>query len=118
MQGSNALQLLRERGYINSSAAQLDDVIGQAQAVRYSRTTKSLLFWTHTVLFPQAVASLAGQRTLFVDMGAKMGAVGAKFPVVNSLVSAIRRKKSKEAFILAAVVASCTLFTLVYWSYK
>jgi golgi SNAP receptor complex member 1 len=66
----------------------------------------------------QAVASLAGQRAMFVDMSTKMGAVGAKFPVVNSLVTAIRRKKSKEAFILAAVVASCTLFTLVYWSYK
>lgn len=35
VQGSASMQLLRERGYLNSSAAQLDDVIGQAQAVRW-----------------------------------------------------------------------------------
>ena len=43
----------------------------------------------------QAVNSLAAQRTLFTDITAKLGTVGAKFPVVNSLVTAIRRKKSK-----------------------
>ena len=37
MQGGTTGQLLRERGYIHSSAAQLDDVIGQAQAVRCRR---------------------------------------------------------------------------------
>jgi len=51
-------------------------------------------------------------------MAAKMGAVGAKFPVVNSLVTAIRRKKSKDTLILSGVVACCTLFLLVYWSHK
>lgn len=39
VQGGTTGQLLRERGYIHSSAAQLDDVIGQAQAVRVERRT-------------------------------------------------------------------------------
>ena len=43
----------------------------------------------------QAVSSLAAQRSLFTDISAKLGTVDAKFPVVNSLVTAIRRKKSK-----------------------
>jgi hypothetical protein len=34
-QGSTTLQLMRERGYLNSSAAQIDDVIGQAQSARF-----------------------------------------------------------------------------------
>jgi Golgi SNAP receptor complex protein 1 len=96
VQGGTTGQLLRERGYIHSSAAQLDDVIGQAQAVRVERRTHcahkghadAARGW-------QAVSSLAAQRTLFTDITTKLGAVGAKFPVVNSLVTAIRRKKSK-----------------------
>jgi len=51
-------------------------------------------------------------------MTTKLGNLGAKFPVVNSLVSAIRRKKSKDTLILSAVVACCTLFLLAYWSRK
>jgi Golgi SNAP receptor complex protein 1 len=66
----------------------------------------------------QSLASLAGQRSMFMDMTTKLGNLGAKFPVVNSLVSAIRRKKSKDTLILSAVVACCTLFLLAYWSRK
>ena len=66
----------------------------------------------------QSLASLAGQRSMFMDMSTKLGNLGAKFPVVNSLVSAIRRKKSKDTLILSAVVACCTLFLLAYWSRK
>jgi len=98
VQGGTTGQLLRERGYIHSSAAQLDDVIGQAQAVRRvpaapaHPTCRAL---TDLRRGAQAVNSLAAQRTLFTDITAKLGTVGAKFPVVNSLVTAIRRKKSK-----------------------
>jgi hypothetical protein len=34
VQGGTTAQLLRERGYLHSSTSQIDDVIGQAQAVR------------------------------------------------------------------------------------
>lgn len=36
VQGGSTAQLLRERGYLHSSTSQIDDVIGQAQAVRAS----------------------------------------------------------------------------------
>jgi Golgi SNAP receptor complex protein 1 len=51
-----------------------------------------------------------------MNMSTKLSDLGAKFPVVNNLVGAIRRKKSKDTIILSAVVASCTLFLLAYWS--
>ena len=44
--------------------------------------------------------------------------VGATFPVVNSLLNSIRRKKSKETLVLGAVIAACTLFTLLYILFK
>ncbi|CAI5494089.1 unnamed protein product [Closterium sp. Naga37s-1] len=37
---------------------------------------------------------------------------------LNTLLSAIRRKKSRDSLILAAVIAACTLFLLVYWLNK
>lgn len=52
----------------------MDDVIGQAQGVS---------------------ANLQQQRAVFDSIGGKMSNLGARFPVVNSLLNAIRRKKSK-----------------------
>ena len=45
-------------------------------------------------------------------------ALGARFPVVNGLLNAIRRKKSKDTIVLACVIAGCVLFTLVYIMFK
>lgn len=53
---------------------QLDDVMGQAQSVS---------------------SNLQQQRAVFDSIGSKMTNLGARFPVVNSLLNAIRRKKSK-----------------------
>ncbi|GAB4814536.1 hypothetical protein N2152v2_001582 [Parachlorella kessleri] len=86
--------LLRERGMLATSNAALDDVIGQAQGVS---------------------SNLQQQRHLFDSIGGKMSNLGARFPVVNSLLNAIRRKKSKDTVILSVVVAVCTLFILIYW---
>lgn len=44
--------------------------------------------------------------------------LGSKFPVVSNLVTAIRRKKSKDTMILSAVVAGCTILMLLYWFNK
>jgi hypothetical protein len=60
----------------------------------------------------QAVSSLAAQRTLFTDITTKLGAVGAKFPVVNSLVTAIRRKKSKVPCARCRCCTHCDALTL------
>ncbi|KAI3429851.1 hypothetical protein D9Q98_010163 [Chlorella vulgaris] len=90
----NAGLLLRERGMLASTNAALDEVMGTAQAVS---------------------GGLGQQRSMFEGISGKMSSLGSKFPVVNTLMNAIRRRKNRDNFILAAVVAACTLFILVYW---
>ncbi|KAK3238543.1 hypothetical protein CYMTET_51458 [Cymbomonas tetramitiformis] len=89
--------LLRERNSIQSANARLDDVIGQAQAT---------------------MSNLTSQRSIFEDMGTRLNQVGTKFPVIGGILNAIKRKKSQDTIILSAVIASCTLFLIVYWLAK
>ena len=90
-------QLLRERSGLQSATNAADEVISQAQS--------------------QALA-LGQQRSLLIDIDSKVGSVGQKFPVMNSIMTSIRRKKSREQLILSAVVASCLLFIIIYWMNK
>ena len=53
---------------------QMDDALGQAQAV---------------------ASNLSTQRQLFDNMGGKLMTIGSKFPVVNGLLNTIRRKKNR-----------------------
>lgn len=53
---------------------QMDDALGQAQAV---------------------ASSLSDQRHLFDNIGGKLITIGSRFPAVNGLLNAIRRKKNK-----------------------
>ena len=85
--------LMRERAGLASGSSQLDDVLGQAHA---------------------SAAQLAAQRSLFGEMGAKMSTLGARFPALNSAVTEIRRKRSRDSIILASVVGGCTLLLLVF----
>jgi len=89
--------LLRERGLLAGANSALDDVMGMAQGV---------------------ATGLGQQRTVFDEVGGKLAGLGAKFPVVNSLMNAIRRRKNRDNTILAAVVAVCTLLILIYWVNK
>lgn len=89
--------LLRERGALASSTSAVDDVIGAAQAV---------------------AGALHQQRTTFEGIGGKLAAVGGRFPAVNALLNAVRRKKNKDNVILASVVAVCMLLILLYWARK
>lgn len=34
--------------------------------------------------------------------------------MVNGLLNAIRRKKSKDTLVLSGVIAACILFTIIY----
>ncbi|KFM22829.1 Golgi SNAP receptor complex member 1-2 [Auxenochlorella protothecoides] len=95
--GSSMGLLLRERGMVASSHAALDDVMGTAHGV---------------------AAGLGQQREVFEGVSGKLGSVGAAFPVVNTLLNAIRRKKNKDNLILGSVVAVCLLFILIYWVNK
>lgn len=89
--------LLRERGLLAGANSALDDVMGMAQGV---------------------ATGLGQQRSVFDGVGGKLAGLGAKFPVVNSLMNAIRRRKNRDNTILAAVVAVCTLLMLIYWVNK
>jgi Golgi SNAP receptor complex protein 1 len=88
---------LRERNLIDNSSSAIDDVIEQAQA---------------------SLSTLTGQREMFEGMGAKLNQLGNKYPAINSLMNAIRRKRSKDTIVLSAVIACCTLFLLIYWLSK
>ncbi|KAG2430225.1 hypothetical protein HXX76_010324 [Chlamydomonas incerta] len=85
--------LLRERGAIQNSANMVDDILSQAANVS---------------------GNLLGQRRVFEGALDKLMQVGSRFPVVNGLLNAIRRKKSKDTLVLAGVIAACVLFTILY----
>ncbi|CAI5932952.1 unnamed protein product [Closterium sp. NIES-64] len=94
---SETARLLNERTSIHSALSQADDVIKQAYATS---------------------SSLAQQRSLLGGTFSKVTLLGNRIPGLNTLLSAIRRKKSRDSLILAAVIAACTLFLLVYWLNK
>lgn len=94
---SASSQLIRERSTIHSSTSKVDEVIGQAQAT---------------------AAALVSQRGIFANVANNLSNIGSRFPVVNNMLTAIKRKKSKDTIILSVVVALCTGFTLIYWLSK
>jgi Golgi SNAP receptor complex protein 1 len=61
--------------------------------------------------------SLLEQRRLFGGVQDKLLAMGERFPAINGLLNAIRRKKSKDTLVLSAVIAGCIVFTLLYLSW-
>lgn len=65
-------------------AVQMDDAMGQAQAV---------------------ASSLADQRQTFDNIGGKLMTIGNKFPIVNGLLNMIRRKKNRVRAIWS--IRSC-----------
>lgn len=77
--------------------SQMDDVLGQATAVQ---------------------RSLVHQRGVVDSIGDKLYNLGSRFPVVNGLLNAIRRRKSRDSLVLGSVIAGCCLFILIYWLNK
>ena len=71
----------------------LDDVIGQAQNV---------------------ASSLMQQRRVFDGVNSKLTTLGSRFPVVNSLLTSIRRRKAKDTIVMSLVVALCLALMLLY----
>ncbi len=63
----------------------MEDVLGQAQAVS---------------------SNLGEQRRIFDNMGLKLENVTSRFPMVGSLLTAIRRKKSKVGTLLCSARAT------------
>lgn len=59
-------------------------------------TPAHLFPWAYSCPAMQAVSgSLGQQRAVFEGVTGKLGALGAKFPVVNTLMNAIRRRKNR-----------------------
>ncbi|CAN7134195.1 unnamed protein product [Brassica rapa subsp. narinosa] len=95
--GSSEQALLKEHVGINSNTAQMDDVISQAQA-----TLGTLVF----------------QRSTFGGINSKLSNVTSRLPTVNTILSAIKRKKSMDTIILSLVSAVCTFLIFIYWLSK
>jgi Golgi SNAP receptor complex protein 1 len=94
--GSTGL-LLRERATLDRSNTAIDSVIAQATGV---------------------ASTLTNQRALFDAIDSKVASIGARYPVVNSLLNAIRRRKNRDNLILAGVAGVCLLLILLYWVNK
>jgi golgi SNAP receptor complex member 1 len=88
-----AALLLRERGTLSTSTNMVDEMLAQAGAV--SR-------------------NLADQRRAFETVGDRLAAMGERYPAVQGLLTAVRRKKSRDTVVLAGVVAACAAFTIIY----
>ncbi|WZZ18876.1 hypothetical protein YC2023_111965 [Brassica napus] len=95
--GSTQQALLKENVGINRNAAQMDGVISQAQA-----TLGTLVF----------------QRSTFGGINSKLSNVTSRLPTVNTILSAIKRKKSMDTIILSLVAAVCTFLIFIYWLTK
>ncbi|KAJ0253478.1 Golgi SNAP receptor complex member 1-1 [Hirschfeldia incana] len=95
--GSTEQALLKENVGINRNTAQMDGVISQAQA-----TLGTLVF----------------QRSTFGGINSKLSNVTSRLPTVNTILSAIKRKKSMDTIILSLVAAVCTFLIFIYWLTK
>ena len=83
------------------SSLQLDDVIGQAQAVS---------------------TSAGEQGRIFDNIGSKLVSVSSKFPMVNGIMNGIRRKKNKvgadiECYLSETIGSSFGLDPRLDWTY-
>ena len=94
---SNSSAAMRERNSILSSSIAVDDAIGVAQ---------------------NTASALYEQRGIFNSTISALATAGSKFPVVNNLLVAIKRKKNKDAIVLSAVCAICSALVLIYWMAK
>ncbi|KAK2425489.1 Golgi SNAP receptor complex member 1-1 [Trifolium repens] len=95
--GSEQQNLLKERASISRSTGQMDTVISQAQA-----TLGALVF----------------QRSTFGGINSKLSNVSSRLPTVNTILSAIKRKKSMDTIILSLVGSVCIFLIFIYWLTK
>jgi golgi SNAP receptor complex member 1 len=85
--------LLRERNHIHSSLNAVSSVLGQAEAVR---------------------SDLHGQGRSLRNTSGIMGQIAGNIPGLNTIVDAIRRRRSSDDKVVAVVIALCIFFTLWY----
>jgi len=96
-EGDGEQALVKEHMGINRNTAHMDGVISQAQA-----TLGTLMF----------------QRSTFGGINSKLSNVTSRLPTVNTILSAIKKKKSMDTIILSLVAAVCTFLIFIYWLTK
>ncbi len=94
---SNQGLLLRERGTLDRAHSGIDNVVQQAYNV---------------------ASGLGRQRDIFVGVDGRLGQLGSKFPVMNSMLNAIRRKKNRDTLVLSGVGGALTLLMMLYWWHR
>jgi Golgi SNAP receptor complex protein 1 len=85
--------LLRERNHIHNSQRAADSVLGQADSIR---------------------SDLRTQGRSLRSTGSLLGQITQNVPGLNHLVEHIRRRRSRDDYIVAGVIASCILVTMWY----
>jgi Golgi SNAP receptor complex protein 1 len=85
--------LLRERNHIHNSQRAADSVLGQADNIR---------------------SDLRTQGRSLRSTGSLLGQITQNVPGLNHLVEHIRRRRSRDDYIVAGVIASCILITMWY----
>ncbi|GMY06099.1 Golgi SNAP receptor complex member 1-1 isoform X3 [Fagus crenata] len=95
--GSAEQALLKEHASISRNTGQVDSVISQAHAT---------------------LGALVLQRSTFGGINSKLSNVSSRLPTVNTILSAIKRKKSMDAIILSLVASVCTFLIFIYWLSK
>jgi len=86
-------QLLRERNSINNSMNASQSIIAQAS---------------------ETYSDLRQQGLSMRNVGGAMSRITANVPSLNRIMDTIRRKRSRDDYIVAGVIATCILFTLWY----
>ncbi|XP_024398729.1 Golgi SNAP receptor complex member 1-1 [Physcomitrium patens] len=89
--------LLREQGAISRSTSQMDSMIGHAH---------------------ETFSALRYQRSTFGDISGKINTIGSRLPSVNGVLTAIRRRRSRDTIIIGSVASLCTILILLYWITK
>lgn len=95
--GSYEQALLKERATLGRSTGQMDSVISHAQ---------------------ETLGALVFQRSTFGGINSKLSNVSSRLPTVNSILSAIKKKKSMDTIILSLVASVCTFLIVIYWLTK
>ena len=90
-------QLIREKSSLHVSLRMTDELLQQASEGR---------------------EALLSQSSMFQAMRGRLSGVRAKFPVVNSLMGRIERQRKKDVIVIAAVLATCIIFTFLYIASK
>lgn len=96
VQGTTGM-LLRERATIHNASYGIDEVIHQATAI---------------------ADEVKSQGNLFQRMSTQLTDLSMRYPLVHSLLRTISRRKSRDAWILVIVIATCLALTVGYVIWK